>query len=169
MDWRRVREEREREREGNVHVDPAFPFEDGKEPVSLYFPNFGLKTQTRTLDWNSKAPLMISRRRRCSSPSSPIPTFLFHWSLLWSSPPFFHRRTSLALSTLSMPSMQTAPAMLMMEVRATSASAMSDGTWPFLQPVLILNLSHLFNSIGMNNLPKPNHELKTAFCISFRL
>jgi len=46
---------REREREGNVHVDPAFPFEDGKEPVSLYFPNFGLKTQTRTLNWNSKA------------------------------------------------------------------------------------------------------------------
>ena len=108
---------------------------------------------------------MISRRRRrrCSSPSSPIATFLFHWSLLWSSPPFFHRRTSLALSTLSMPSMQTAPAMLMMEVRATSASAMSDGTWPFLQPVLILNLSHLFNSISMNDLPKPNHKLKTRF------
>ena len=36
-----------RERGGNVHVDPAFPFEDGKEPVSLYFPDFGLKTQTR--------------------------------------------------------------------------------------------------------------------------
>ena len=35
------------ERGGNVHVDPAFPFEDGKEPVSLYFPDFGLKTQTR--------------------------------------------------------------------------------------------------------------------------
>ena len=47
------------ERGGNVHVDPAFPFEDGKEPVSLYckplLPQLWFKNSNSSLDWNSKA------------------------------------------------------------------------------------------------------------------